>query len=144
MVFKCWPKCCQWNYNTSIIVIVVYPNNFLFVHGALDFICKCIINVRCSEQCVVTQNRFDKLHIKVSYIMMLSCFIWKMKFKRHYSSINFDNMIEIIKTSLLFMENENFNHNPMNLTLKTLTLTSKHKALPQNPKIKLEKLNPHY
>jgi hypothetical protein len=67
-----------------------------------------------------------------------------MKFKRHYSSINFDNMIETIKHPFFSWKTKNFNHNPVNLTLKILTLTSKHKALPLNPKIKLEKLNPHY
>jgi len=144
MVFRCWPKCCQWNYNNSIIVIVMYPNNFLFRHWALDFICK-------------KSSMYDVMNIVLLHkIYLISCTSrchtsWCCHASYEKWSSRGTTLESILTTWLKQSKHpffswkmKNFNHKPMNLTLKTLTLTSKHKALPPNPKIKLEKLNPQY
>jgi hypothetical protein len=40
---------------------------------------------------------FDQFHIKATYIITLSCFIWRMKFERCLG-INFDDLLDTIGT----------------------------------------------
>jgi hypothetical protein len=42
---------------------------------------------------------FDQFHIKASYMVMLSCFMYKIKLKRHCLSIKLESMSNITKTS---------------------------------------------
>jgi hypothetical protein len=46
---------------------------------------------------------FDQFHIKASYMVMLSCFMYKIKLKRHCSSVNLEGMPNITETSHVMM-----------------------------------------
>jgi hypothetical protein len=92
----------------------------------LDVMYKCIINAWCNEQCIVTHSIFDQFHMKAPYIMTLWCFMYKMKFRKHWSNINFDDLFKTIRAYL----NLTFKpyHKLINLTLKPPTLTSNIKS----------------
>jgi hypothetical protein len=74
---------------------------------------------------------FDQFHIKVAYIVTLSCFIYKMKFKRCLD-INFDDMLDTVGTSPIIIQNK---------TLDLKTLTVNHKIQTWKPWLKPHPLN---
>lgn len=54
-------------------------------------------------------TNFDQFHIKATYIVTLSCFMYIMKFKKCYSSVNFDDPPDTIGTSPIMMQNKTLN-----------------------------------
>jgi hypothetical protein len=50
------------------------------------------------------KKKIDHFHMKASYIVTLSCFMYKMNFRRLYSIINFDDSLKTIRGFPILME----------------------------------------
>jgi hypothetical protein len=48
----------------------------------------------------------NQFHMDVSYLMTLSCFMWRLKFKIFYLGVNFNGLLDIINTSFSFMQDK--------------------------------------
>jgi hypothetical protein len=58
--------------------------------------------------------KFDQFHMKMSYIMMFSCFMSRIKFKRCCSNIDFDGLFETIGMFPVLIENNKLDHKLIN------------------------------
>jgi len=102
-------------------------DNFLFRCWPMDFICKCIIN-SCALSC---KTKFDEFHMKVSYIIKLSCFMYRMKLKKCCLGVNFDTLLETIGTSFVLIK---YQKKTWNIKIGLKNLNPNFKTLSPNSK----------
>jgi hypothetical protein len=48
----------------------------------------------------------NQFHMDASYLMTLSCFMWRLKFKIFYLGVNFNGLLDTINTSFSYMQDK--------------------------------------